>query len=242
MKSINYKNLYLELSALNSAITFLTIIKLPLKNFSPSASVKYFPVVGLFIGIILYTIGTMNHFLTPLLQLIFLIVITGALHLDGLADASDAIFSHRSLEEKLNIMKDSHIGTMGVIALIIVIISKFTALKQIDDKNILLIFIPAYARMAITLAIYFLPYIRQNSINKQFFEKKSFTLSLPILFIIIISFFADFRTFFIFVITLIITILLIYYFKRTFQGLTGDILGFICETTESLLLLSIVLF
>ena len=241
MKSINYKNLYLELSALNSAITFLTIIKLPLKNFSPSASVKYFPVVGLFIGIILYTIGTINHFLTPLLQLIFLIVITGALHLDGLADASDAIFSHRSLEEKLNIMKDSHIGTMGVISIFIVLAAKFSAFSHINN-NILLIFVPFYSRLAMLIAIYFLPYLRQNSINKEFFEKKSFTLWLPILFIIIISFFTDFRTFFIFVITLIITILLIYYFKRTFQGLTGDILDFICETTESLLLLSIVLF
>jgi len=118
MKSINLKNLHSELISFNSAVTFLTTIKLPLNNFSPDGSVKYFPVVGLIIGIILYFLGTINHLLTPLLQLIFLIVTTGALHLDGLADTSDAIFSHRSLDEKLKIMKDSHIGTMGVISII----------------------------------------------------------------------------------------------------------------------------
>jgi adenosylcobinamide-GDP ribazoletransferase len=241
MKSINLKNLHSELISFNSAVTFLTTIKLPLNNFSPDGSVKYFPVVGLIIGIILYFLGTINHLLTPLLQLIFLIVTTGALHLDGLADTSDAIFSHRSLDEKLKIMKDSHIGTMGVISIFIILSAKLSTFSHINN-NILLIFVPFYSRFVMITAIYFLPYLRQNSINKEFFVNKNIIMFLPSFFIITATFFMGIRFYYIFAIALLFSFFYIALFKKIFNGLTGDTLGFICETSETIFLLSLTLF
>jgi len=83
-----------------------------------------------------------------------LIIITGALHIDGLADTSDAIFSHRGLADKLRIMKDSHIGSMGVISIFVVLSLKLIALSHIEN-NIALIFIPFYSRCTMITAIYF---------------------------------------------------------------------------------------
>ena len=241
MKSINNKNLYLEFYGFLSAITFLTIIRLPTNNFLPMRSVKYFPIIGLLIGVLLYLIGMINLFITPFLQLLMLVVITGALHIDGLADTSDAIFSHKSLTDKLRIMKDSHIGSMGVISIFIVLTLKLIAFWHINN-NVILIFIPFYSRFAMITAIYFLPYIRENSLNKEFFVNKNILIFLPSFFIIMVSFFFDAYFFYFFLLTIILALFHCYFFKKIIKGLTGDILGFICETTEATLLTIFALF
>ena len=241
MKRISSKILYEEFFGFLSAITFLTIIRIHTNNFMPGKSVKYFPIVGLVIGFLLYLIGMFNHFLTPFLQLLMLIIITGALHIDGLADTSDAIFSHRGLTDKLRIMKDSHIGSMGVISIFVVLSLKLIALSHINN-NIGLIFIPFYSRCAMITAIYFLPYIRENSLNKEFFVDKNILIFLPTGLTILATLFLSAHFFYFFLITIMLSLFHIYFFKKVMKGLTGDMLGFICETTEAILLALLALF
>ena len=62
---------------------------------------------------------------------IVLLSFSGGLHLDGLADTADGFFSSRSRERILEIMKDSHIGAMGVIAIVCVLLVKFAALASL---------------------------------------------------------------------------------------------------------------
>ncbi|TDG00959.1 adenosylcobinamide-GDP ribazoletransferase [Paenibacillus piri] len=64
------------------------------------------------------------------LVLLLWVGLTGALHLDGLMDTADGIFSHRSREQMLDIMKDSRVGAMGVIACILTLLLKWTLLEQ----------------------------------------------------------------------------------------------------------------
>ena len=109
------------------ALKFLTIIpidredKIKPKDFG--AVVCWFPVVGLCIGVFLSTVSLPLYFFFPSLitdALIILvsIAITGALHLDGLADTCDGIWGGWNKEKRLEIMKDSRIGSFGAIGLI----------------------------------------------------------------------------------------------------------------------------
>ena len=107
-----------------SAIGFLTILPVPksARTFD-GKQVIYFPLVGLIIGAMLWTVDWIfscfaNIEIRVIGDVLFLAIISGALHLDGLADSADGLFSHRSREQILEIMKDSRIGVMGVLALI----------------------------------------------------------------------------------------------------------------------------
>src|ERR1700722_5208146 len=108
-----------------SAVQFLTRIRVPAKPYEAdtlSRSVKFFPAVGLLIGLG----GALFHFLlTPhlpvlivaLFIVIYLVLITGCLHEDGLADAFDGFGGGLDREKVLTIMRDSRIGTYGAVAL-----------------------------------------------------------------------------------------------------------------------------
>lgn len=115
------------IQALIGAFSTYSTIPVPEIEFTPTG-LRYvlnaFPAVGTLLGLILglwLCIGHLLHFSPFLLAVIAFILnqlLTGAIHLDGFADAMDAIFSRRDQEEQLRIMKDPHIGPMAVIALI----------------------------------------------------------------------------------------------------------------------------
>jgi adenosylcobinamide-GDP ribazoletransferase len=108
-----------------SAVQFLTRIRVPAQPYEAntlSRSVKFFPAVGLLIGLS----GALLHFLlTPhfpaslvaLVIVIYFVLITGCLHEDGLADAADGFGGGWDREKILTIMRDSRIGTYGAAAL-----------------------------------------------------------------------------------------------------------------------------
>ncbi|MDY6821488.1 MAG: adenosylcobinamide-GDP ribazoletransferase, partial [Deferribacterota bacterium] len=181
-----------EANSLFSALVFLTVIKIPINDFSPNNSVRAFPLIGLFLGFILYGLTFIDIEIIPLIQVIIYIFLTGAIHIDGLADTSDAIFSHKTTKEKLNIMKDSRIGTMGAISLVLNLLVKFSCFTILEN-SIYLLFIPAYSRFSMVIAIYRLPYIRENSINKNFFNNKNNTMLIYGLLILIFSILFNFK-------------------------------------------------
>ncbi|MBL4890077.1 MAG: adenosylcobinamide-GDP ribazoletransferase, partial [Candidatus Lindowbacteria bacterium] len=111
-------------SNFRSALTFLTVLPFPKTNAKPSSdtlgnTLKYYPLVGLILGLILAGTGmALLLFVPPMLTALIITVLwallTGGLHLDGVSDTCDGLFSSRTPERSLEIMKDSHIGTMGV--------------------------------------------------------------------------------------------------------------------------------
>lgn len=104
-------------------------------------SMKFFPVVGIVIGAILYGVYLLGSKYIPtsyvLATIIVLteVVLTGGLHLDGLADTFDGIFSYRSKQKMLEIMKDSRLGTNGGIALVLYFILKILLIAGINDMS-----------------------------------------------------------------------------------------------------------
>ena len=125
-----------------AALQFLTSIPVPWRReVSPEAlgrSTAYFPVVGLIIGLILAVLNwLLSHILPPAvvnaLLLVALVVITGALHLDGLADTCDGIAGHKPVEDRWRVMRDSHTGAFGVIGVVLVLLVKYVTLNSIPQ-------------------------------------------------------------------------------------------------------------
>jgi adenosylcobinamide-GDP ribazoletransferase len=115
------------------ALQFLTRLPTPqVKNFSQDelpGSAPWFPLVGLLVGaciaVPIIIFGKIESWLGALGGTIMWLWITGALHLDGLADLVDALgASHRDRQRFLEVMRDPHVGTFGVIAVVITITSK----------------------------------------------------------------------------------------------------------------------
>src|SRR5579884_2084097 len=124
--------------AFGAAVQFLT--RLPLRTRSADASdvvnsYYFYPVVGLLIGLAGVAVRRLAATLFPssfsvVVLLSFLILLTGGLHEDGLADVADGMGGGWTLEDRLRIMKDSHIGTFGALALVVVMLGKYSALTS----------------------------------------------------------------------------------------------------------------
>lgn len=127
-------------------LTFLTRIPIPVKfEFEEKDFARglwFLPVTGFIIGLPLWAyneyVNLDNAYLMSFLTIIIYISMTGGLHLDGLADYFDGIFSGRSRERILEIMKDTHVGTFGVVGLILYFIGMFALIMGAEPIVLLM--------------------------------------------------------------------------------------------------------
>ncbi len=230
-----------------AAIQFLTTIPINKDiEFRPSQMISYFPVVGLLLGgavFLLDYLATMvwSVTLVSFLDVVLLIVLTGALHLDGLGDTADALFSHRSREEKLKIMKDSRVGVMGVVSIFCVLILKWGAIQEISvSRGLILFLVPAYSRAAMMFAMKFLPYGRpEGGTGKDFFSDRippSYFWGLLVL--VPLSFFMGWMAIWFNLVFVLLTAAILLYYYKSLKCVTGDNLGALNEMTEAILFLT----
>lgn len=128
---------------LRLALGFLTILPLaPAAMPTPrqlARSMAWYPLVGVGIGALLLGADRLLARAFPRgiedgLLLLLLVLISGALHLDGVADSADGLYGIRDRDERLRIMKDSRIGAMGVVALVLLLLLKYLALVALPLK------------------------------------------------------------------------------------------------------------
>jgi adenosylcobinamide-GDP ribazoletransferase len=231
-----------------SAVQFLTILPVSKsKIFDPDRMVQYFPVVGLLLGLILALFDRLflklwSEPVVAILDVICLVLLTGAFHLDGLGDTADGLLGHRTKQSALAIMKDSRIGVMGLVAIICGLSLKWGGILGLDThRSLLLVIVPAYARGGILFGIKFLNYGRpEGGTGHAFFNKALkisgfWGLAIPIA----ISFFMGWRGIWLnFIFIIMVAVILIYYNKRV-GCITGDMLGAITEVLESVLFLMV---
>ena len=124
-------------------------------------SIVYFPLVGLIIGAISFIIGSLSSiifdtFLTSILIVACEVILTGGLHIDGLGDTFDAIYSNRDKERMLEIMKDSRLGTNSLLAILFLVLIKVGLLNSIINSNLmcLVIFMPMISRLGVIVMLY----------------------------------------------------------------------------------------
>ncbi|MEK7306153.1 MAG: adenosylcobinamide-GDP ribazoletransferase [Nitrospirota bacterium] len=236
------------------ALGFLTIfpcpIKMELRPIEMGRSMSCFTLAGAFIGGILVGIDVVLSTVLPrsvvdFILIVTLAIITGGLHLDGLADTFDGLYGGRTREETLAIMKDSRVGAIGVVSLIFVIILKYITLLSIPAglKPTALVVMPALSRWSMVLAAYFSGYARpMGGIGRDFIETVSrISLFIATAFALIVGIAAlGWKGGLIFLFIGGITIIWAIYFHRRLGGVTGDILGSINEVNEAMVLISIV--
>lgn len=230
-----------------AALQFITILPLGKTGvFDPPKMVPWFPLVGILLGLLVALFdAVVTRFWTPpvaaLLDVILLAVLTGAFHLDGLGDTADGLLSPRSRAEALEIMKDSRIGTMGLVAIVFGLALKWGGIAGLDFyRSLILIIIPAYARAGILFGMRFLPYGRSNGTGKPFFDQKLtlkhfWGLVLPVGLSLVLGLKAIWLNL---SFAIIIAAILLFYKKRL-GVITGDMLGAMTEIAEAGLFLMI---
>ena len=155
------------------AIRFFTRLPVPAwVGHSPEAlnhSARYFPLVGLVIGLIGALAFASTSFFLPktlavLLAIAATIYATGAFHEDGWADMVDGFGGGWTRERTLEIMKDSRIGSFGAIALVLMLLGKFVALIELDALLVAPAMIAghAFSRLCSTLLLHCLDYAREE--------------------------------------------------------------------------------
>ncbi len=238
-----------------SAFAFLTVLRLPANwcgdEDDLGRSVWFFPVVGIFIGGLLVGIAALTAQLLPPWPLAVILVltsaaITGGLHLDGLADTADGFFSSRPRGKILEIMHDSRIGAMGVLAIIFAVALKITSLAHLAGGEPLLLWqaallMPVAGRCSLVFAMSLMPYAREEGLATLFWQRSPWRLLWALVIVVGLGWAAgDIRGLVAAFAALATTLLLCMYSHRKIGGGTGDTLGATNEIVETVAVLAFV--
>lgn len=236
-----------------SALQFLTIIRLNHKTEDEQTrlaqSLVYFPLVGIVLGAVLAGVNqllthlSLEPLLVNVILVTLLIIFTGGLHLDGLADTFDALLSRKPREQMLEVMRDAHIGTMGVLSLVVMILWKLALLYSLPPQmvNLSLIFMSCFSRYAMVLAIFTFPYARQEGKARVFISGANSWLLIGATAITLLAAFGAFGLKGE-IILLAVSLAALWwgrFLTCKLGGLTGDTLGALNELSEVLTLLMI---
>jgi len=209
---------------------------------SGRASVWY-PFVGLVIGALTWlgwkmTMLVFPSFVVGVVSLAIWIVLTGGLHLDGLADCCDGLFASVSIERRLEIMKDPHIGTFGVVGLLLVLFLKAAALTSFgSDSSFGILLATTLARWCI-LPAGLLPLARLSGMGADFASgfRRSFIIWGAII-PLVIAITLGVRGILSLFVGLVGTAFVLWLAKYRIGGVTGDVFGMVVEVVEASVLL-----
>lgn len=238
------KQAMLFIKPLLVALQFLTripvvFIKKP-SDLEVAQSVLCYPIIGLLIGIVLTVINQnlyeVSDFLRAAIVVVAWVIITGALHIDGLADSVDAWVGGLGDKEKtLAIMKDPYCGPMGVVSIVLLMLLKFSVVASISQDNmLLLIFVPVLARSIILLLFLTTPYAREEGIASEYFVLFLRKANIIVLVIVALLSLAILQVQAMIVVSSVV--LLFAYLRwqivKRIGGFTGDTAGALIEITE----------
>lgn len=228
-----------------TALQFLTIIPIPWRREVQAEelgrSAGYFPVIGIIIGIILVGVNWLFGLILPpmvanALLLVFLVVISGAMHLDGFADTCDGIAVHKTVEDRWQVMHDSRAGAFGIVGIVLLLLVKYVSLNNIPGALLMmtLVLMPVVSRWAMVYVIFTYPYARSSGLGKAFKQGTTwprFTIA-TIITTVVAGILAQSIGLALMFLIWVITMATATYFKSKFSGLTGDNYGAINEVAE----------
>jgi adenosylcobinamide-GDP ribazoletransferase len=234
-----------------AAFRFLTIIPLwrsrEFTVLQMGKSTAWFPLIGLLIGLASGILAWALSFILPqlivvLLTITFTVLVTGAMHLDGLADTCDGL-GGSSPAARLEIMKDSRTGAFGVIGIVTALLFKIALLNSLPKMYLLftLLVMPVLGRWIMALALFSFPYARPAGTGKAFKDnirwQDILLASLTALVVSIgIGRFAGAASV---LSVLLIGLTVAWLLHRQLKGLTGDVYGALNEIAEITMLLVI---
>jgi adenosylcobinamide-GDP ribazoletransferase len=210
-------------------------------------SMALFPASGVVLGLILVIFNSLLDAFIPravldCLLLLILIVLTGALHLDGIADLLDGLAGGKDRDGILRIMKDSRVGAMGVVGLVMLLLLKYLCLFNLplEFKSAGLIFMPAAGRWVQVVLAVSCRYLRgpegTGAVFLEHASERELLIASGSLVAVALVLFGLQGIFLIFLLGIAV-MLLIKYFEIRLGGVTGDVLGASSELIEVLALL-----
>lgn len=223
------------------AVSMLTTVPMfKIHNFYKGINgygVMFYPLVGFLLGAVLWGVHAL---LSPYIASVHLgiiifalwVLLTGALHLDGFSDTVDGLYAPK--DRALEVMKDAHVGGMGMIISVAFLILKASSLAHFE-LFYLLPLVLLLSRLNAVLAIYFYPYISQSGMGtlaKEELTKKQMLLALFYSFLIVLLY----NKLLLLVSALLVLFVIKSIFVKRYGGFTGDIYGFTIEVTELVLL------
>jgi adenosylcobinamide-GDP ribazoletransferase len=234
------------------ALQFLTIIPLPFsvrcEKEDLGRSTALFPLAGLTVGALLLGLNLLISpwLVRPLCDALLvtaLALLTGGLHLDGLADVCDALAARGGRERFLAVMKDSQVGALGAVGLILCILLKWQALVAVPSEikwQALLLF-PLLARAGQVLAMTGAKHARQDGLGVVFVQGAGVGALLLALATAVAasSYLLGFKGVIAMSAVCLLTLVGRVFFQRRLGGLTGDTVGCVSELNEILSLIVI---
>ena len=201
--------------------------------------VIYFPLVGLIIGMFVLSFYHLGFWLggslvAAVMAVAIEVFITGGLHLDGLGDTFDGIYSNRSKDRILEIMKDSRLGTNAALAIFITLLLKVAFISSIYPPHaaVVLLLMPVFSKFSLVFASRYGKYARPNGMGNLYIGKVTnrqlqIAGAITLGFSLINPWAMPFL-----LISCLFSLLYIRHITGKIDGITGDTLGALCELTE----------
>lgn len=233
------------------ALGFLTRIPVPARGHvdasTQARSLAWYPLVGALLGVVLGALAwslswtAASPLLAAAIVLAAWVALTGALHLDGLADSADAwVGGFGDRARTLAIMKDPRSGPVGVVAVVLVLLLKYAALASLPLATMhAWLLAPLLARMALTAAFVSTPYVRSGGLGAGLVAAPRMACVVALLAGMAVSLAFGLRG----VLALAAALLVGWAWRRAclrrLGGITGDTAGALAEAVECAVLLAL---
>lgn len=225
-----------------SVFSFLTIIPTGSSDLQTVARHMYlFPIIGIAIGLMMGSAGYgLSLFLDPLVVGLLvtagLVLITGIHHTDGLSDFADGLMARGTKEKKLQVMRDPSVGSAGIITVILYVAGAIIALSSIKGFElfyaILVGEIIAKFSMVIVASIGPSAWQGSNSPFVDSLKDKKKLAAAAVITIVSIAVFQNNAGFLALGVGIILSIIVALVSRRSFGGISGDIMGAVNEITR----------
>ena len=233
-------------------LSFISIIPAYVPSWT-TENLRYFcvmlPIVGVIFGAfwlmsfhVLGMLAGLSSLLRGFMMMILTLALTGGLHLDGLMDTSDAIFSRRDRETRLRILSDTHAGSFAVMACVITLMLKALLFSELFTQNIsgyFLCLVPIYSRLGMAVLLNNLQFAKSNGLAVILGSSRN---KRDNIFLVIMFAALSIVSMKIIPAMMILCVILhVIICVKIFGGITGDLLGAFVEASEVIMLFGTVI-
>ncbi|MBQ6948095.1 MAG: adenosylcobinamide-GDP ribazoletransferase [Firmicutes bacterium] len=219
-------------------LSFFTRLPVPYVEYEEKLyikGIKTIPFVGIVLGLILYLVSFLTFWMDPEVSAVVLLMtyifMTGGLHLDGLADTCDGVFSGRDRERMLEIMKDSRIGSFGVLAMLFFFIF-YAVMYQFLPREALLI-LPVIGKSAPLISASLADYARPSGMGQLLVDNiKTPEVAVAVALPLVLSVVMGVGYIIAAVVAELSVVALTKWLKKKLGGITGDTHGMVCEVSQ----------
>jgi adenosylcobinamide-GDP ribazoletransferase len=165
----------------------------------------------------------------------------GGIHVDGIGDLFDGIFSARDQKRMLEIMSDSHIGAFGVVGIILYFMGMYVGLYEVMHTElfpVILISMPVIGRSVALIGAGLSRYAKPEGLGKAIVDRVGPLTSLMLSLVLVAAYFVFFPMISLsIIVTLVVMLYILWRIHRILDGITGDVLGALVEISQIVFLI-----